>query len=136
MRVEGASPTGGVPGALVMDWFIARNGKPVGPLTGDALVEAAQRGQLSQDDYVWQPGGDTWVRAADLLALWAAPTGPPAHVPKKRAPWFGPALVGLAVSGTALLIFFTSLSRIDADGHARPIKRDCAFNDYLQGRCR
>ena len=46
-----------------MEWFVARNGKPVGPLTFDALVDAARRGQLNQEDYVWQPGADTWERA-------------------------------------------------------------------------
>ena len=119
-----------------MDWFIARNGKPVGPLTFDALAEAAQRGQLNQEDYVWQPGADTWARATDVPVLWAPPLRPPPLVRKNRTPWFRPALVGLAVSGTALLIVFASLSRNDVDDHARTIKRDCAFNDYLQGRCR
>jgi uncharacterized protein DUF4339 len=134
-----------------MDWFIARNGKPVGPLTFDALVDAARRGQLNQEDYVWQPGGETWERADSVAALWDHPPRLPlathtsALVHKKRRPWLRIVALALAISGALLasgvagievseLMFSTKQSLMDA-GHARPIKRDCALNEYLQGRC-
>ena len=118
-----------------MDWFIARNGKPAGPLTFEEMLAAARHGQLSSEDSVWQPGAERWEPAANVAALWA----PRQKLPRfrmKRTPWIGPALVGLVVSGTALLIFLTSLSRTEVADGARTIKKDCALNDYLQGQCR
>ena len=133
-----------------MEWFVARNGKPVGPLTFDALVDAARRGQLNQEDYVWQPGADTWERADSLPALWDPPplrlaSQASVLLRRMRRHWLGIGGLALAVSGALLasgvagigvseLMFGTRQRQMDA-GHARPIKRNCALNDYLQGRC-
>jgi hypothetical protein len=56
-----------------MDWFVARNGKSVGPLMLVALVEGARRGLVEPEDYVLQPGADKWERAKDVPELWATP---------------------------------------------------------------
>jgi uncharacterized protein DUF4339 len=121
-----------------MDWFIARNGKPHGPLTFEALVDAANRGQLGRDDYVWQPGAQTWQRADDVAALWAPPLEPlpPARRrTSKRAIWLQGVVVALIVSGSALVVSFTILGSVDRE-QPRPMKRDCPLGDHLQGRCR
>jgi hypothetical protein len=123
-----------------VEWYLGRGGRAIGPVTFEALAGAARRGQLGRDDYVWQPGSDRWERADDIAALWVPPAEPPPLVRSrtlwlKRTPWLQAAVVGLAVSCTALFVFFTSLSRNDTD-QTRPIKRACAFQDYLQGRCR
>jgi hypothetical protein len=93
------------------------------------LLDAARRGELGRDDHVWQPGSDVWVRADDIVALWAEPLS------RRKVPWMRAAVVGLVVSGAALLILLPSLISFEPD-RPRPIRRNCAFNDYVQGRCR
>ena len=121
-----------------MEWFIARNGKPVGPLTFDALVDAARRGQLNQEDYVWQPGADTWERADSvprLWELWDTPAPQSALVRKMRRHWLGIAILGLVVVVALAATTFSTIQSWGDSDYPRPIKRDCAFNDYLRGRC-
>jgi hypothetical protein len=74
--------TSGVPGHF-MDWFIARNGRAVGPLTFEALVDAALLGHLDGADYVWHSGAKAWQRADEVAALWAPPIEPPPP-PRRR----------------------------------------------------
>ena len=112
-----------------MDWFIARNGKPQGPLTFQAMLDAVRRGELGPDDYVWQPGSDFWKRADDIVTL--SPVPPP----RRTLPWRWAAVVGLVVSGAAMLVLLPSFVWVESDP-PRASKRDCPFNDYVQGRCR
>jgi hypothetical protein len=60
-----------------MEWFVARNGQRMGPLTFDAMVDAAKRGQLAVDDYVWTPGMPEWKPAGSIAAFWSPPPPPP-----------------------------------------------------------
>jgi len=115
-----------------MDWFVARNGKPDGPLTFQGVVDAARKGELGDDDYVWQPGAERWERAGDVPALWVPPPKPLAFL---KLSWRRAAGVVLVISGATLLVMLPSLMRVEAD-HPRSIKRDCALGDYLKGRCR
>jgi hypothetical protein len=117
-----------------MDWFIARSAKTEGPLTFEAMVDAAGSGQLGQDDSIWQPGAETWQRAGDVASLWPPSDNPPPPRSTAKRPWL-PAAVALIICGTALLIFLPNLIWAEPDP-PRSIKRDCAFNDYLKGRCR
>jgi hypothetical protein len=121
-----------------MDWFIARNGKPQGPLTFEAMIDAAESGEFGRDDYVWQPGADTWQRADDVAALWMPilePLPPARRRASKRAVWLQAAVVALIVSGSALVVSFTILGSADRE-HPRPIKLNCSLGDYLRGYCR
>jgi hypothetical protein len=124
-----------------MEWYLGRGGRAIGPVTFEALVGAARRGRLGRNDYVWQPGADRWERADDIPALWVPPLEPPPLIRQRRrfwitrTPWLQAAVAGLVICCAALLVTFSSLSRIDPN-HARPIKKSCAFEDYLQGRCR
>ena len=117
-----------------MDWFIARSGKVEGPLTFEAMVDAANSGRLGRDDPVWQPGAEVWQRAGDVALLWSPPEKPPPPPSTAKRPWL-PAAVALIICGAVLLIFLPNLIWAEPDP-PRPIKRDCAFNDYLSGRCR
>jgi len=138
MDLRACSPTGGVPGAARMEWFIARNGKVEGPLTLEALVDAKRLGRLGQEDHVWEPGAEAWQPANDVAALWAASLEPPSldrkrTIRSKRSAWLQ-GLVALIVSGSALLISFTIIGSIERK-HPRPMKRDCSLEDYRQGWC-
>jgi hypothetical protein len=123
-----------------MDWFIARNGKVDGPLTLEALVDAVRLRQLGPEDYIWQPGADSWQRADDVPELWLPPLEPPPVDRKratwsKRATWLQAAAVALIVSGSALLVSFTIMGSMDTK-QPRPTKLDCSLGDYLQSKCR
>jgi GYF domain 2 len=117
-----------------MDWFIARSARTEGPLTFEAMVEAANSGRLGRDDLVWQPGTETWQRAGEVASLWCSPDKPPPPPISAKRPWL-PAAVALIICGVALLIILPSLLGAEPD-QPRPIKRDCAFSDYLKARCR
>jgi hypothetical protein len=121
-----------------MDWFIARNGKVEGPLTFDAVVDAARSGAFGPNDQVWEPGADTWQLADEALTLWVAVETPQLHRSRtwsKLVTWMQAAAVTMIVSGSALLLSFTILNSIERE-HPRPAKRDCALGDYLQSKCR
>jgi hypothetical protein len=68
-----------------MDWFVARNGKSVGPLMLVTLVEGVRRGLIEPDDYILQLGADRWKRAKDVSVLWAVPLEPLVSAPDRRS---------------------------------------------------
>ena len=90
-------------------------------------------GELAAADCVWQPGAERWARADEIAVLWHVPAEPPSP-PWRKLPWVRAVGVGLILSGAALLILLPSLLVVEPD--PRPGKRDCAFTDYVQGRCR
>jgi hypothetical protein len=119
-----------------VDWFVACNGKVVGPLTLEAVADAARRGELGGEDRVWEPGVDQWRPADEVPALWTALEPAPFWANwRTRAPWLRAAGVALIVSGSALLVSLTILASTATEA-PRPLKRDCALADYLQGKCR
>jgi hypothetical protein len=119
---------------------LATNGRVIGPLTFEALVESARDGQVGPEDCVWRPEAETWERADSVAELWA-----PSHSPPRTFPWRRAIVAGMAVSGALLAAivgtavgdfpFVAGQYRHAAD-HARPIKRNCALDDYLAGKCR
>jgi hypothetical protein len=137
--------------ATLVEWYVGRGGRAFGPMTFATLADAARCGELRREDYVWQTGAETWEPATCVAALWDPPplpsaTDTSAFIRKKRRRWLRIVVLGLAVSGALVatgvagidvseLMLGTKQGRIDAD-HARPIKRDCALNEYLQGKCR
>jgi hypothetical protein len=135
--LEGAcSPTGGEIRGARVDWFVARNGKVVGPLTFEAVADAARRGELGGNDRVWEPDADRWRPADEVPALWTALEPTPFWATwGRRATWLRAAAGALIVSGSALLVSLTILASTATEA-PRPLKRDCALADYLQGKCR
>lgn len=50
-------------------WFYMKDGKKVGPLTGQQLKDLVASGQLGQSDLVWKDGLIQWVRAKNIKGL-------------------------------------------------------------------
>ncbi len=128
------------PGAYLMDWFVTQNGKVVGPLTVEGVVEAARRGDLARNDCVWDPSADKWQLAAHVPELWAGDLEPSdldrGRTPwSKRATWLRAAAAALIVGGSALLLSVTILGSSD-DRHPPSAKLNCSLEAYLQGKCR
>jgi hypothetical protein len=124
----------------MVDWFIARNGKVEGPLTREAVVDAARFGELGRDAQVWQPGADTWQCADDVVALWADPLEPPTFQERvaaggSRATWQHAAAVALMVSASALLLVSAVVGPAERKEPRSP-KLDCSLAHYLEGKCR
>lgn len=80
-----------------MEWFYARNGQQVGPVSFEHLKELVSSGQVSRRDKVWREGMSDWVSAGDvpeLVAGMAAPAPPPpvgATTPGYTPGWTPPA---------------------------------------------
>jgi uncharacterized membrane protein YhaH (DUF805 family) len=53
-----------------VEWFVGRDGQSFGPFEFRILVDAAQRGELRQDDLVWRSGMNDWCQASTISALW------------------------------------------------------------------
>jgi hypothetical protein len=68
-----------------MEWYVARNGTRVGPVTLDQLVDAARTGRLKKEDLVWSDGMQSWVPAATVPDFWHEPERMPAHSVWQRA---------------------------------------------------
>lgn len=52
-------------------WYLARGGETHGPLSYDALVDKARRGELRRSDHVWRSGFEDWIAVTvrpDLVA--------------------------------------------------------------------
>ena len=49
-------------------WQVIQDGKEIGPLTQDALVEMAETGQIERDDLVREAGGE-WIKASEATIL-------------------------------------------------------------------
>lgn len=49
-------------------WHVIHDGKEIGPLTQDALVEMAETGRIEQDDLVREVGGE-WTKASEVAIL-------------------------------------------------------------------
>ena len=69
-----------------MEWYVARNGTTVGPVTFDQLADAARTGRLNRDDLVWNDNMESWVPAATVPDLWHEPERKPPRSVWRRAP--------------------------------------------------
>lgn len=49
-------------------WHVIHDGKEIGPLTHDALVEMAETGHIERDDLVREAGGN-WMKASEVAIL-------------------------------------------------------------------
>lgn len=57
-------------------WYLAREGRQMGPYAGQDIVRLAEKGELRPDDFVWRPGFDGWKPVHTIAGL-AAPTSDP-----------------------------------------------------------
>jgi hypothetical protein len=64
------------------DWYIARDGRQVGPLSDRGMQVFARRGHLNSEDLVWRPGFDDWRRADDTVFLKLKPSPPEEEEPE------------------------------------------------------
>ena len=131
---------GGDRGAYLMDWFVTRNGKVVGPLTVEGVVEAVRRGDLARNDCVWDPSADKWQLAAHVPEFWAEDleTSSLDHGGtswSKRATWLRAVAAALIVGGSALLLSVT-IRGSSEDQRPPSAKLNCSLEAYLQGKCR
>jgi GYF domain 2 len=53
--------------AMAHVWYMARDGKELGPIAEAEFVEFLRRGQLQPSDYIRHDGLHDWVLAGDLL---------------------------------------------------------------------
>jgi hypothetical protein len=74
------------------DWYYARDGKHVGPVTEARLQQLAAEGQLRPGDMIWRAGLDNWVPACSVVRLFRAPSRTaalPADAPRFLCPGCG-----------------------------------------------
>src|SRR4051812_42406610 len=63
------------------EWYYARGGSQVGPVTFAQLIEAARTGSVGRDDLVWREGMADWQAASTIPGLMPAPAAAPAPGP-------------------------------------------------------
>lgn len=56
-----------------MLWYIAKDGKNMGPLSDDVLRLIVKRGELKEETLVWRQGFSEWRRAGDVPGLLIPP---------------------------------------------------------------
>jgi hypothetical protein len=55
-------------------WYVLIDKQNYGPLRLGHLKELVEQRRLPENDWVWKPGLDSWVAAADVTGLFAGPT--------------------------------------------------------------
>lgn len=76
-----------LPGQADVQYFVAVNDQPVGPLTLDDVIGRIQQGSIGPKDLVWKTGAPDWAPAEtypELAAAFTAPKPPP--LPPKPGP--------------------------------------------------
>lgn len=74
-----------LPGATDVQYFVAVNNQPVGPLTLNDMIARIQQKSLAPKDLVWKTGAPGWAPAEsypELAAAFNAPSGPPPLPPE------------------------------------------------------
>jgi membrane protease subunit (stomatin/prohibitin family) len=68
------------PGAPAAIWFVAEQGRSLGPFTATQLGELAAAGRLRRESHVWRAGFAAWQVAGDVPEVGAlfGPPAPPA----------------------------------------------------------
>jgi hypothetical protein len=87
------------------EWYYARGGSQVGPVTFAQLTDVAKTGSLGRDDLVWREGMGDWQPASTIPGLIPAPAAPapaaaqpdvydtapePAFQPPRPQPYYAP----------------------------------------------
>lgn len=70
-------------------WYYAKNGQQLGPVTGEAIKAGVAKGQLTASDLVWQDGMADWRKIKEIPELssnGAAPVQPQAQRPVQAQP--------------------------------------------------
>src|SRR5881394_2477763 len=50
-------------------WYYAKSGQQLGPVTGEQLQQLARSGQLARGDLVWTDGMAEWLPASSITQL-------------------------------------------------------------------
>jgi len=89
------------------EWFYAKNGDRIGPLTTARLREMAKRGQLLPTDLVWREGQAAWKPANKFVGLFpndpratALGSSPPPLQPTSQSPNLASVTKGLVAKAT------------------------------------
>ncbi len=109
-----AVPTGAQAPANV-EWYVGENGRPVGPLTLDMLLEGIRTGNLTSNDLVWFTGAPDWAAAGTIPELTAAfaPRQLPPPLPSPQPPPL-PAAKGFQVGQPAPELTLSPVPGLDA----------------------
>ncbi len=54
-----------------VQWFYARDDKPMGPVSPTELKHLADSGELRPDDLLWREGMEAWTTAINLQGLFS-----------------------------------------------------------------
>ena len=71
------------------NWYYAKNGQQLGPVSQSALADLIRSGQLAAQDLVWREGMPQWAMAAslpELQGLFAAAGTPAGAIPTAATP--------------------------------------------------
>jgi membrane protease subunit (stomatin/prohibitin family) len=66
------------PGAPAAIWFLAEQGRSLGPFSAAQLAEMAARGQLRRESHVWRAGFAEWRVASEVPEVGSLLGPPPA----------------------------------------------------------
>lgn len=65
-------------------WYIAKDERQFGPIKLSELAHFARQGMLRDTDWIWRPGLENWMPAADVAGLFAR-SAAPRHEPQQAA---------------------------------------------------
>jgi GYF domain 2 len=89
---------------MASEWYIARDGNKVGPLSSAQLRELAKTGQLKPADMLWKKGKEKWVTASTINGLFQSDPETSSIVKASSPPAAKPSLIvapTVAPSGVA-----------------------------------
>jgi GYF domain 2 len=59
----------GMPEEDPIEWYLGRDGRKYGPLSGDELRRFRELGHLQAGDLLWRKGFSDWMPAGDVFAI-------------------------------------------------------------------
>lgn len=66
---------------MAEDWYYLKGGEQIGPVSREAVHEAARRGEVNASTYVWHEELIQWVPAGSVTDLLPSPGMPPTIAP-------------------------------------------------------
>ncbi|HRD75178.1 MAG TPA: DUF4339 domain-containing protein, partial [Hyphomicrobiaceae bacterium] len=68
------------------EWYLARDGKPYGPMSASEMAKVVDLGYLRESDLVWRPGFAEWLPAFQVFPPQPDPVPEPASAAPAPAP--------------------------------------------------
>ena len=97
---------------MANEWYYLRGEQQVGPVSQEAIHQAAWRGELTAQTYVWSDGMAQWAPAGTIPGLLPDMAAPPMQAPPpmpSSAPYpvvqYAPPVMQTAPSAIAALVF-------------------------------